>query len=102
MRAAGFKVEEGLGSLKTAFRATVASKRPGPRIAFLCEYDGLPVYEESSTHPCAFLAICHSGVTLAAAHADVIAPWIAGGARPSILDPFVATRFSNSTDAHVL
>ncbi len=67
--------------------------------------DGLPVYEESSTHPGAFLAICHSGVTLAAAHAgaDVIAPWIAGGARPSILDPFVATRFSESRpDAHVL
>jgi glycine/D-amino acid oxidase-like deaminating enzyme len=64
--------------------------------------DGLPVYEESSTHPGAFLAICHSGVTLAAAHADVIAPWIAGGARPAILHPFVTTRFSNSTDAHVL
>jgi glycine/D-amino acid oxidase-like deaminating enzyme len=64
--------------------------------------DGLPVYEESSTHPGAFLAICHSGVTLAAAHADVIAPWIAGGAHPAILDPFVATRFSNSNDAHVL
>jgi glycine/D-amino acid oxidase-like deaminating enzyme len=64
--------------------------------------DGLPVYEESSTHPGAFLAICHSGVTLAAAHADVIAPWIAGGARPAILYPFVTTRFSNSTDAYVL
>ncbi|WP_250437887.1 FAD-dependent oxidoreductase [Caballeronia sp. ATUFL_F2_KS9A] len=57
--------------------------------------DGLPVYEESAAHPGAFLAICHSGVTLAAAHADVIAPWIAGGARPAILHPFVATRFSN-------
>ncbi|WP_250501365.1 FAD-dependent oxidoreductase [Caballeronia sp. GAWG1-5s-s] len=62
--------------------------------------DGLPVYEESRAHPGAFLAICHSGVTLAAAHADVIAPWIAGGAKPPVLLPFVATRFSNSTDAH--
>ncbi|WP_250515857.1 FAD-dependent oxidoreductase [Caballeronia sp. INDeC2] len=64
--------------------------------------DGLPVYEESHAHPGAFLAICHSGVTLAAAHADVIAPWIGGGARPAILHPFVATRFSKSTDAHAL
>ena len=50
LRDAGFKVEEGLGSLKTAFRATVASTRPGPRIAFLCEYDGLPVYGQSCGH----------------------------------------------------
>jgi amidohydrolase len=50
LRAAGFAVEEGLGSLKTAFRATVASGRPGPRIAFLCEYDGLPVYGQSCGH----------------------------------------------------
>lgn len=64
--------------------------------------DGLPVYEESRAHPGAFIAICHSGVTLAAAHADVIAPWIAGGDKPAILHPFVATRFSNPTDAHAL
>jgi len=50
LREAGFKVEEGLGSLKTAFRATVTSTRPGPRIAFLCEYDGLPVYGQSCGH----------------------------------------------------
>jgi amidohydrolase len=47
---AGFAVEEGLGSLKTAFRATVTSGKPGPRIAFLCEYDGLPVYGQSCGH----------------------------------------------------
>ena len=50
LRDAGFKVEEGLGSLKTAFRATVTSDKPGPRIAFLCEYDGLPVYGQSCGH----------------------------------------------------
>jgi glycine/D-amino acid oxidase-like deaminating enzyme len=61
--------------------------------------DGLPVYEESQAHPGAFLAICHSGVTLAAVHADRIAPWIAGGAQPVLLQPFVASRFSNSHDA---
>jgi amidohydrolase len=50
LRNAGFVIEEGLGSLKTAFRATVKSGKPGPRIAFLCEYDGLPVYGQSCGH----------------------------------------------------
>lgn len=50
LRNAGFTVEEGLGSLKTAFRATVKSGKPGPKIAFLCEYDGLPVYGQSCGH----------------------------------------------------
>ena len=50
LKAAGFKVEEGLGSLKTAFRATISSGKPGPRVAFLCEYDGLPVYGQSCGH----------------------------------------------------
>jgi amidohydrolase len=50
LRNAGFAVEEGLGSLKTAFRATVKSGKPGPRVAFLCEYDGLPVYGQSCGH----------------------------------------------------
>jgi amidohydrolase len=36
--------------LKTAFRATVKSGKPGPKIAFLCEYDGLPVYGQSCGH----------------------------------------------------
>jgi glycine/D-amino acid oxidase-like deaminating enzyme len=56
--------------------------------------DGLPIYEESSAHPGAFLATCHSGVTLAAAHCETIAPWILGAERPAILDPFYAKRFS--------
>jgi amidohydrolase len=50
LEAAGFKVERGLGSLKTAFRATMSSGKPGPRVAFLCEYDGLPVYGQSCGH----------------------------------------------------
>jgi amidohydrolase len=50
LKGAGFAVEEGLGSLKTAFRATMSSGRPGPRVAFLCEYDGLPVYGQSCGH----------------------------------------------------
>ncbi|WP_175719468.1 NAD(P)/FAD-dependent oxidoreductase [Burkholderia anthina] len=61
--------------------------------------DGLPVYEESTTHPGAFVAICHSGVTLAAAHADLVAPWIAGDTAPADLSAFTTARFAALTDA---
>ena len=36
--------------------------------------DGFPIYEESSEFPGAFVVTCHSGVTLAAAHALKLAP----------------------------
>ncbi|CAN5912753.1 M20 family metallopeptidase [soil metagenome] len=68
LRGAGLQVEEGLGSLKTAFRATATSSRPGPRIAFLCEYDGLPVYGQSCGHN----VTAASGVGAAIGYAKVI------------------------------
>jgi glycine/D-amino acid oxidase-like deaminating enzyme len=40
--------------------------------------DGHPIYDESPTYPGAFVVTCHSGVTLAAVHALVLARWIAG------------------------
>jgi glycine/D-amino acid oxidase-like deaminating enzyme len=46
-----------------------------------------------------FIAICHSGVTLAAAHADLVAPWIAGGAAPADLSAFTTARFAAPTEA---
>lgn len=55
--------------------------------------DGLPIYEQSATHPGAFLALCHSGVTLAANHALVVAPQIASGAFSENLSPFHSRRF---------
>ncbi|UQN71386.1 FAD-binding oxidoreductase [Burkholderia multivorans] len=61
--------------------------------------DGLPVYEASRTHPGAYLAICHSGVTLAATHADLVAPWIAGRAAPAELSAFTTARFATSKEA---
>ncbi|AQQ27790.1 NAD(P)/FAD-dependent oxidoreductase [Burkholderia cenocepacia] len=61
--------------------------------------DGLPVYEASATYPGAFIAICHSGVTLAATHADLVAPWIAGGAAPADLSAFTTARFAAPTEA---
>lgn len=44
--------------------------------------DGFPIYQQSSECPGAFVATCHSGVTLAANHALVLAPLIAKGALP--------------------
>ena len=55
--------------------------------------DGFPIYQESNTHSGAFVATCHSGVTLAAAHALKLAPWIAGGPKPEVLDTFAGDRF---------
>ncbi|MGY8525920.1 NAD(P)/FAD-dependent oxidoreductase [Paracidovorax citrulli] len=55
--------------------------------------DGFPVYEQSSTHPGAFVVTCHSGVTLAATHALNLAPMIAAGQLPSELATFSTRRF---------
>jgi len=55
--------------------------------------DGFPIYEQSSQYPGAFVVTCHSGVTLAAAHALRIAPWVVGGAMPDELSVFPGGRF---------
>jgi hydrogen cyanide synthase HcnC len=55
--------------------------------------DGLPIYDESERFPGAFTANCHSGVTLAGAHAKLFAPMVAVGALDPVLAPFSARRF---------
>jgi glycine/D-amino acid oxidase-like deaminating enzyme len=55
--------------------------------------DGYPIYAQSGAMPGAFVATCHSGVTLAAVHAFALAPAIATGALPASLEPFGAERF---------
>jgi octopine oxidase subunit B len=56
--------------------------------------DGFPIYEQSAQYPGAFLATCHSGVTLAAAHARILAPAIVDGALPAeTYGPFSSGRF---------
>jgi glycine/D-amino acid oxidase-like deaminating enzyme len=57
--------------------------------------DGFPIYQQSHSHPGAYVVTCHSGVTLAANHALQIAPWIAGGAKPGGIDVFAGDRFLN-------
>ena len=55
--------------------------------------DGFPIYQASTDCPGAFVVTCHSGVTLAARHAGVIADWIRGGPPPDELGAFSAERF---------
>jgi glycine/D-amino acid oxidase-like deaminating enzyme len=57
--------------------------------------DGLPIYETSGTHPGAYVVTCHSGITLAAAHADELSNWILGGTQPQEIAPFVAARLKH-------
>jgi len=59
--------------------------------------DGYPIYQASDTHPGAFVATCHSGVTLAAAHVERLAPWIADGDKPEGIDVFSGDRFLDPT-----
>lgn len=55
--------------------------------------DGCPVYDESLTCPGAFVANCHSGVTLAPRHVQTLAPLIAASRVASELPVFSARRF---------
>lgn len=55
--------------------------------------DSYPVYAQSPSHPGAFVTLCHSGVTLAALHADLIANAVAAGSLPASLDVFHPRRF---------
>jgi glycine/D-amino acid oxidase-like deaminating enzyme len=60
--------------------------------------DGAPIYQESTSHPGAFVATSHSGVSLAAAHAHVLGPWVAGrAAAPEGFDQFAGERYLDLT-----
>lgn len=55
--------------------------------------DGLPIYDQSQSMPGAFAASCHSGVTLAAAHALDYAGYVADGALGAELAGLSGRRF---------
>lgn len=55
--------------------------------------DGLPIYQQSSQFPGAFVATCHSGVTLAAMHAGGLVDWMRGGTEPAAILGFKGERF---------
>lgn len=56
--------------------------------------DGLPIYQESPTMPGAFLVTCHSGITLAAAHARLLPDWLERRAEAPDLEVFREDRFT--------
>lgn len=61
--------------------------------------DGFPIYEQSAQYPGAFAATCHSGVTLAGAHALELAPAILQGELPDALSAFTSARFAQPVAA---
>jgi len=59
--------------------------------------DGFPIYDQSESEPGAFVACCHSGVTLASNHAFDIARMVAAGAlEPELVGAFSARRFDTN------
>lgn len=56
-------------------------------------HDGAPIYAESRTYPGLYAALCHSGVTLAAAHASIVGPAITNGQLQQDLAAFSNGRF---------
>jgi glycine/D-amino acid oxidase-like deaminating enzyme len=57
--------------------------------------DGCPAYAESPTHPGCFVAVCHSGVTLAAVHAGPFAEAVLTGAMPDSAAELHPSRFAD-------
>ncbi|MBL4719674.1 MAG: FAD-binding oxidoreductase, partial [Alphaproteobacteria bacterium] len=55
--------------------------------------DKCAIYEESVSHPGAYVATSHSGVTLAAINARLVSKWIATGEQPENFNHFSASRF---------
>ncbi|XOK64299.1 M20 family metallopeptidase [Paenibacillus elgii] len=57
----GFTVQAPYAGLPTAFLGTYAASKPGPTVAFLCEYDALP----ELGHACGHHLICVMGLAAA-------------------------------------
>lgn len=55
--------------------------------------DGLPIYQESDEMSGAYLVTCHSGITLAAAHARHLPDWLEGTGTAPNLEAFNEDRF---------
>jgi glycine/D-amino acid oxidase-like deaminating enzyme len=58
--------------------------------------DGLPIYQQSAEMPGAYLVTCHSGITLAAAHARLLPDWLEGTDSAPDLEVFSEDRFAVS------
>jgi len=62
----GFKVTRGSAGLETAFRAEVAGASPGPKVAFLAEYDALAGLGHACGHNIIGTSALGAGIGLAA------------------------------------
>ena len=58
--------------------------------------DGLPIYQQSRDMPGAYLVTCHSGITLAAAHARFLPEWLEATSAAPDLEVFSEDRFDVS------
>lgn len=56
--------------------------------------DHLPIYAASTKYPGAFAGNCHSGITLASYHAEVLPDWIMTGNSGPLLNSFSSERFN--------
>ncbi len=65
LRAAGFDVRAGVAGLPTSFVALKRCARPGPRVAFLAEYDALPGIGHACGHNIIAAACMGAGLALA-------------------------------------
>ncbi len=63
LSSAGFQVEEGVGGIETAFRASAKRKAGGASVAVLAEYDALPEIGHACGHN--LIASCAIGAGLA-------------------------------------
>ncbi|NLJ46847.1 MAG: M20 family metallopeptidase, partial [Treponema sp.] len=63
-RKRGFQVEAPVAGLPTAFAARYSSPKPGPKVAFLCEYDALPGLGHACGHNIIAAASCAAAFAL--------------------------------------
>ena len=76
LEAAGYRVERGVGDLPTAFRAELATGRPGGTVGLLAVYDAVPAHRTSDgatvpTHSCGHTAQSAGVLGAALALADL-------------------------------
>jgi glycine/D-amino acid oxidase-like deaminating enzyme len=55
--------------------------------------DGLPIYAQSSKNPGCYWMTCHSGITLAAVHSQLLPLWLEGNENAPNLEKFDEKRF---------
>ena len=60
----GFEVERGAANLKTAFHASKKSSKPGPKVAFVAEYDALPEIGHACGHNLFSVAAIGAGIVI--------------------------------------